>query len=289
MKKFWKIIVLTIIACWTMAAIASAAPTLVDTDKAIKSGDAKKIEAKIEDLKAKYDINVGVLIMPDLKGQDPEKLTKGYLDQNKYGEAKNGGVVLMISPKSHKWFIEPDKKLGRAIDKDGVKHLGQGIIDEMKKNKTPGPAVLSFLSGVDKLTDQYVKNGKAEAKPGAASTSSSGKHEKKKADDGPGLLAYLFSFVASIAAAFGYRSYLRGTMSNVEHATEAAAYVTEEGLDLLNSTDDYDHTDVVRTPISDNNDADDKDDDSDDDSDNSDDSSSDDSDDDGGNGGGGSW
>ena len=69
MKKFWKILVLTLIAVFTAAAITTAAPNpIVDQNKVLSKQDAKAIEGRINELNRKHNISIGVLLItvPDI-------------------------------------------------------------------------------------------------------------------------------------------------------------------------------------------------------------------------------
>jgi hypothetical protein len=136
----------------------------------------------------------------------------------------------------------------KAITADyGVKRLGTNIVANMKNSKTPTPAIRSFLTGVDELTGFYRTNGKALTKENENKAIATNKKPASK-DNSPGILSYLVGLAASVAAAFGYRSNLRSQMSNVATADTALDYVDEEGLNMTVATDEYDHTDIQRTP-----------------------------------------
>lgn len=250
MKKFWKILVLTLIAVFTAAAITTAAPNpIVDQNKVLSKQDAKAIEGRINELNRKHNISIGVLLITVPDSKQSGGVASGFLTQGGFDKAQNGGIVLLLDMKGHNWYIATDKKLAKAITPDyGVKRLGTDIVANLKKSDNPATAIRSFLAGVDKLTDYYLKNGKALTKDDEAKTVATKKEATEKGDKSPGIIAYLVGLVASIGAAFGYRSNLRSKMSNVATASEAMDYVDEEGLEMLTTTDDFDHSDIVRTP-----------------------------------------
>lgn len=254
MKKLWKILVLTFIAVMTVTTLASAAPGLVDTSHKLTANDAKQIESRIQELNNKYHIAVGILLMPNLQGQaDGNNFTNTYLQQNNYGQAQNGGIVLTIDLQKNKAYIVTDAKLGHGITKDaGVKRL----LDNVKNNKNLAAVCKGFLGGVDELTGSYLKTGKSASGPAATATgtstptSSKDTAKKTSGSKGPGLLGYGVALLVALAVAFGYRSHLRSQMSNVSLATTALAYVDEEGLVLTSVQDEFDHREVTRTPRS---------------------------------------
>lgn len=249
MKKLWKLIALTLVVVFAVAAIAAAAPIpIVDPNNALTKADAKSLEGRIKELERKHSINIGVLLLTVPNGKQSGAVASGYLTQNGYANAVNGGVVLLLDLQNHGWYVATDKKMEKAITAEyGVKRLGTNIVANMKSNSNPAPAIRSFLTGVDELYGYYHTNGKAmtkanETKAGAA------KQAGGTQDKSPGIFSYLAGLVASVAAAFGYRSNLRSKMSNVATANTATEYVDEEGLNMTTATDEFDHTDIERTP-----------------------------------------
>jgi uncharacterized membrane protein YgcG len=250
MKKFWKILVLTLIAVFTAAAITTAAPNpIVDQNKALSKQDTQAITGRINELNRKHNISIGVLLITVPDSKQSGSVASGFLTQGGYDKATKGGIVLLLDMKGHNWYIATDKKLGQAITPEyGVKRLGTNIVANLKKNDTPAPAIRSFLTGIDTLTEYYEKNGKAMTKEDETKAIAEKKEAKESGDKSPGIISYLVGLVASIGAAFGYRSNLRSKMSNVATASEALDYVDEEGLNMLTSTDEFDHSDIERTP-----------------------------------------
>ena len=250
MKKFWKILALLLIAVFTAAAITTAAPLpIVDQNKVLSKQDTKAIEGRISELNRKHNISIGVLLLTVPNSNQVSSVASGFLTQNGYDKAKNGGVILLLDMKNHNWYVATDKNLAKAITPDyGVKRLGTDIVANLKKNDTPAPAIRSFLAGVDTLTGYYLQNDKAMVKESETKEVATKKEAAGTKDKSPGIIAYLAGLLASVGAAFGYRSNLRSKMSNVATASEALDYVDEEGLEMLTSTDDFDHSDIERTP-----------------------------------------
>jgi uncharacterized membrane protein YgcG len=163
MKKLWKIIALTLIVVFAVAAIAAAAPVpIVDPNNVLTKEDTKALQGRIQELNKKHNINIGVLLLTVPNGKNASAVASGYLTQNGYANAQNGGVVLLLDMQNHGWYVATDKKMEKAITADyGVKRLGTNIVANMKNSKTPAPAIRSFLTGVDELTGFYRTNGKA--------------------------------------------------------------------------------------------------------------------------------
>lgn len=249
MKRFWKIIALTLIVVLAVAAIAVAAPVpIVDPNNVLSKEDTQSLQNRIQELDKKHNINIGVLLLTVPNGKQASAVASGYLTQNGYANAQNGGIVLLLDMQNHSWYVATDKKMEKAITADyGVKRLGTNIVANMKSSKTPTPAIRSFLTGVDEMTGFYRSNGKAFTKENENKAIATKKEAGSK-DNSPGILSYLVGLAASVAAAFGYRSNLRSQMSNVATADAALDYVDEEGLNMTVATDEFDHTDIQRTP-----------------------------------------
>ena len=150
MKKLWKIIALTLVVVFAVAAIAAAAPIpIVDPNNALTKADTKSLEGRIKELERKHNINIGVLLLTVPNGKQSGAVASGYLTQNGYANAVNGGVVLLLDLQNHGWYVATDKKMEKAITAEyGVKRLGTNIVANMKSSSSPAPAPLLYYDNV---------------------------------------------------------------------------------------------------------------------------------------------
>ena len=113
-------------------------------------------------------------------------------------------------------------------DKYGVNKLGQMIKPDLKKGDY-GAACLSFLKGTEEQLAYYEKHGKPMKEEGTSP-----------------LMLLGGALVAGLLGAFGYGTYLKGTMSNVVPAAEASYYMVEDSFDLIDSMDTFLYTTFTR-------------------------------------------
>jgi uncharacterized membrane protein YgcG len=115
MKKLWKLIALTLVVVFAVAAIAAAAPIpIVDPNNALTKADVKSLEGRIKELERKHSINIGVLLLTVPNGKQSGAVASGYLTQNGYANAVNGGVVLLLDLQNHGWYVATDKKMEKG-------------------------------------------------------------------------------------------------------------------------------------------------------------------------------
>lgn len=247
MKKISRILVLTLVALFTSVTMVFAAAGLVDSAQTLNKDDAQKITTQLEALNKKYNISIGILIMPNLKGQEIDKFAKEYFAQNKYGAAANGGIVLVIDKQTKKTDIITDKKISAALTPEVRKELSKNVNAALKNSKNPAAACIGFLNKIDEQENKYQQN--KPAKPAAEKAPGQTKSAAKAPSKLDGPLGYIIALIGGAAAAFLHRNNLRAQMSNVHEAAEASEYVTEDGLQLSVSRDEYDHTNYVRTAL----------------------------------------
>ncbi len=237
MRKFWQSFLVTVLTCLALTGTVLAAPGLVDQAQVLKPEEAKKISAQLAEVNKKYGINAGIIITKSLNGMEPGKFANNYLDQGKFAEAKNGGLVLLLNMQGHDWYIATDNKLRQAVtDKYGVGYLGTDVVNYMKKGKV-AEACSSFVENTGTFVEHFQKTGKAYV-------------EGDGPDDHAGIGSYLMALLGSLGLGTGVKKYLQNQMSNVATATTASAYVTDAGLVLTNNVDNFAYQDVVRVPKS---------------------------------------
>lgn len=233
MRKFWQSFFVMILTCLVLTGTVMAAPGLVDQAQVLKPDEAKKISAQLAEVNKKYNVNAGIIITKNLNGMEPGKFANNYLDQGKFAEAKNGGVVLLLNMQGHDWYIATDNKMRQAVtDKFGVGYLGTDVVAGMKKGKV-ADSCASFITNTGNFVEHYQKTGKPYV-------------EGDGPDDHAGIGSYLMALVGALGLGTGVKKYLRNQMSNVEAATTASAYVTDAGLVLTNNVDSFAYQDVSR-------------------------------------------
>lgn len=250
MSKLWKLIVATLIAVFAVASLALAAPQAFGVQDGIMNAAAKtKVSNEVYRVANKNKANVCIHVFKNMGNVSAEQYARSQRDKNALGDKVNGGIILVLDMTKKQFYIATDPKMAKIVtDGYGIPTLKNGITAKMKAGDLAG-ACTTFTSYVDQMMAYYQKNGKPMGGTQAATSNvvaknnaavPAGKQEK-------GIVDYLLVALSGICGGIGYRGYLRGQMGNVFQASEAAAYVVGDGLELTGRDDVYDHTEVTRT------------------------------------------
>jgi hypothetical protein len=83
------------------------------------------LEGRIQELDNASTISISAFCCSPYPTAKSGAVASGYLTQNGYANAQNGGVVLLLDMQNHGWYVATDKKMEKAITADyGVKRLG---------------------------------------------------------------------------------------------------------------------------------------------------------------------
>ena len=229
MKKLFKILLLTLTLCLAMTtAWGAKAQEIVDSAGVLNPAQKTKITQQMQEMYKKHQVRIAFVTMKEDMKVQPGDFANGLLDKI-YKDGPKGNMVFFVNTKTRKWYIATDKKVkGMISDKYGVNKLGQMIKPDLKKGDY-GAACLSFLKGTEEQLTYYEKHGKPMKEEGTSP-----------------LMLLGGALVAGLLGAFGYGTYLKGTMSNVVPAAEASYYMVEDSFDLIDSMDTFLYTTFTR-------------------------------------------
>ena len=204
----------------------------VRDDAALLSvNDRRMLESTLKALEEKYKIRCAVVYTSNLNGMEIGKYANSLIDKY-YTDGENGNIVLVIDPKSRKYYFSTDNKMRKIItdgDKHGVGYLKEAFTPDLKKNRW-FQAANSYAKCVDEMNDYYIKNGKP----------------LDPADDFNIIAAVIAAAVAAIAA-WAVRSNMIASMSNVAPAKTAKEYLNHDSISITESTDTYLYTTTTVT------------------------------------------
>jgi uncharacterized protein len=229
MKKLFKILLLTLTLCLTMAtAWAAKAQEVADGAGVLTPVQKTKITQQIQQMYKKHQVRMAFVSINQESKVKPGEFANGLLDKI-YNDGAKGNMVFLVNTKTRKWYVATDKKVKAMIsDEYGIEELGKKIVPALKKNDY-NAACENYLKGADELLTYYEKNGKPKAEEGTS----------------PFLLLG-GALLAGLLAAFGYGAYLKGTMNNVVPAAEASYYMVKDSFALENSLDIFLYTTFTR-------------------------------------------
>ena len=208
---------------------AEAAGAVYDQAKLLSQGELEKLTAEIQRIEKKHNVRIGVVTQKTLQGRNIGQVANAMLDQG-YRGAPNGGIVLLLSMDTRKWYISTDNAMRAKITDDkGIKYIESEMLPKLKDNKF-GDAFLKYTAAIEKSLDYYA----AEGKPYDPSSEFS-------------ILAAIVALVLGGLGGYGVREMLISSMSNVTPAARASEYLVDDSFDLTESDDRFLFMNVTRT------------------------------------------
>ena len=208
---------------------AEAASEVYDQAKLLSQSELEKLTAEIQRIEKKHNVRIGVVTQKTLQGRNIGQVANALLDQG-YRGAPNGGIVLLLSMDTRKWYISTDNPMRAKITDDvGIKYIESEMLPKLKDNKF-GDAFLKYADAIETALDYYAKEGKPY-------DPSAGFHP----------LAAIAALIIGLLGGYGVRETLISSMSNVTPAARASEYLVDDSFDLTESDDRFLFMNVTRT------------------------------------------
>ncbi|SFW15180.1 uncharacterized protein SAMN02910323_0396 [Selenomonas ruminantium] len=200
---------------------------VVDQAKILTREQRDKLEVKIKEVERKQKVRMGVNIIKKLPdGTEISTYAHKILDE-RYSDASNGEILLLVDMENRKWYIATSKKMKNKItDGKGIDKLKESFLSDLSNGKYMD-SFTAFTEGVDKQL--------------------SGDEEEK--DSNPDRYNKIYAAVAGILAfaiAVISTVLLVDCMGNVAAAKEANDYLKKDSVDITNQKDTFVGMTVVR-------------------------------------------
>ncbi len=225
MRKLF--VILTVLAALMLATVtAFAASSLVDNAKLLNNQQRRTVLAELQKQEQAHGVRMAVVTMKSIGNQKPGEYANKLLD-TVYNDGVNGNMVLVQVTDTRKWYIATDKKLKEVIDGDeAVEYISKPMVAEFKINNY-NEAYIVYATKAGELLSYYEEN-----------------DEPWEPDEGFNWMALVAGLVLGAVVAYGYRSALVSSMSNVRAQVAANAYMEQGSFALTNSNDIYLYTNV---------------------------------------------
>jgi uncharacterized protein len=228
MRKLF--VIFTMLAALMLATVtAFAAPSLVDNAKLLNSQQRRTVLAELQKQEQAHGVRMAVVTMQSIGNQATDEFANKLLD-TVYNDGAKGNMVLLQVADTRKWYIATDKKLMKVIEGDkAVEYISKPMVAELKINNY-NEAYIVYATKAGELLTYYEKNDKP-WKPNA----------------GFNWMALAAGLAIGALGAYGYRTALINSMSNVRAEVAANAYLNQGSFALTNSNDSYLYTNVTVT------------------------------------------
>ncbi len=229
MRKLFAI--LTMLAALMLASVtAFAAPSLVDNAKLLTPQQRQGVLAELHKQEQAHNVRIAVVTMKSIGGEVPGKYANKLLD-TVYNDGANGNMVMLQVTDSRKWYIATDKKMKEIIKGDeAVEYMSKPMVAEFKIENY-NEAYLVYARKAGELLTYYEEEG-----------------EPWDPNAGFNWLALGIAVLIGGISAYVYRATLLASMSNVQTAVAADAYLDKQSFALTRSNDTYLYTNISAVP-----------------------------------------
>ena len=229
MKKI--LFILTMLAALLVHSVALAAASLVDNADLLSPRQEREVLQVLEQVEKAHNVRVAVVTMPSI-GNNSMAAYANKLVDNVYNNGAKGNMILLQVTDQRKWYISTDSKLKDITGtNDAVNYMSKAFVTYLSNGDYPN-AYKVYATKANDLLDYYVKNGKP----------------VKKEKPFPNEPALVFALFGAFIFTKSIRKSLLDSMSNVNAAVAADAYLDERSFELKDSSDTYMYSNVVAVP-----------------------------------------
>ena len=229
MKKI--LFILTMLAALLVHGVALAAASLVDNADLLSPRQEREVLQVLEQVEKAHNVRVAVVTMPSI-GNNSMAAYANKLVDDVYNDGVKGNMVLLQVTDQRKWYISTDSKLKDITGtNDAVNYMSKAFVTYLSNGDYPN-AYKVYATKANDLLDYYAKNGKP----------------VKKEKPFPNEPALVFALFGAFIFTKSIRKSLLDSMSNVNAAVAADAYLDERSFELKDSSDTYMYSNVVAVP-----------------------------------------
>ena len=229
MKKI--LFILTMLAALLVNGVALAASSLVDNADLLSPRQEREVLQVLEQVEKAHNVRVAVVTMPSI-GNNSMAAYANKLVDDVYNDGAKGNMVLLQVTDQRKWYISTDSKLKNITGTtDAVNYMSKAFVSYLS-NGDYANAYKVYATKANDLLDYYAKNGKP----------------VKKEKPFPNEPALVFALFGAFIFTKSVRKSLLDSMSNVNAAIAADAYLDERSFELKDSSDTYMYSNVVAVP-----------------------------------------
>lgn len=224
-------ILILLMLCLLLAQTVSATSTdlMVDEADLLTIEQEASLEEKLEELGAKYQVDVVIVTTDTLYGKSPRVYADDYYDTHGYGE---NGVLLLISMEDNDWYISTCGYGITAFTDAGIEYIGEQVTEHLSHGEYKA-AFEEFIEQCDDFLRQ-------------AETGDPYDSGNLPKGDFPWGSCILFAVVAGLVVAVIVIVCLKRQLKSVRREDSAGNYVRPGSLQLTASGDIFLYHTVTR-------------------------------------------
>lgn len=220
----------------TAAPIVTAEPAgepgahVVDLADLLSDGEERSLREKLETISAKHNCDVVVVTVNSTGNKTPMEFADDYQDYNGY---KPDGILLLISMADRDWWVTTKGSGIDAVNKDALKKIEDDIVDDLS-----GGRYANAFNTFGNLCDDFLtleENGEPYKKPKEPLISTT--------------FAAIGSAVVGLISGGSAAGGMASKLKSVRHKTGASDYVEKGSLRMVDQSEMFLYTNVIKTEI----------------------------------------
>ena len=209
-------------------------PLLVDDAGILSSGEYSQLLAKLEEISARLQIDVAVVTIRTLGGQNLVNYTDDYYDYNGYGQgASRSGILLLLVMDVRRDHVTTTGDCERIFSYDGL----DSLMTDVEQNYFASDEWYDGFMRYAELCDTFVTKYDETGEPYVLKTTIK--------DVLPGAL--LAAVGGGFIPALGVRKGMKNKLKSVRKAYGAERYATDQGVQLYSQNDVFLFRNVTKT------------------------------------------
>ena len=230
MKKVWITLFMAVCIAFSCAiGVCAEEAYVVDNADLLSRQEVSRLEDQLEDIIDEYDMDVVVVTVDSLDGEEAQDYADDFCDYNDYSR---DCVLLLVSIEDGQWYISTAGECIDVFTDAGIKYIGKKIKPHFSDE--------AFMEGFEtfaQLCDEFM----AQAQTGDPYDS----HNLPKLPFRTGL-NLIIAVVIGLAVAAIAIGIMKGQLKSVRTQSKADDYVKQGSLNLTQSRDLFLYTHLDR-------------------------------------------
>ena len=209
-------------------------PRLVDDCDLLTDSEETKLEAKLDEISERHQVDVVVVTVYSLEGKSAMEFADDFYDYNGYGYGSDAdGILLLVSMEYRDWWISTTGYGLTAFTDYGLSCMEDEFLPSLSNDNYDK----SFKIFAD-LCDDYITEAKA-GTPYDYGNEPRGRF--------PLFTTLVIALVASVIVAFIAVSIMKGQLKSVRYQPAASSYMKAGSLNLTESRDMFLYHNITRS------------------------------------------
>ena len=206
---------------------------LVDDAQLLDQAEASQVEAELDEISAKHDMDLVIVTVDSIRWQSPMAYADDYYDNNGYGP---DGILLLVSLEDRDWWVSTTGYGITVVTDAGLQYMSERFVPYL----SDGEYAQAFLEFA-RLCGELI----AQANTGDPYDS----HNLPKEPFSVGI-NLVIALVIGLVVGWIVTAVMKGQLKTVRQQVRADAYITADSLQLTHSRDIflYTHIDCREKP-----------------------------------------